>query len=430
VDDSADLVGRNVTLSGNGATSTITGLTPAPINYPTTHTSAFTLKGGNGSDTFTITGPQAVLLGTTLYTGGGTDTVNVQASGNPLTINSAVGSGPDVINLGDASNSLSGITGPVTVQAGSADKLAFNDQGTSVARTYTIGAGSVSWGPTVNYTGVGTLNFNGGTGPDTFALKGTSATAALFANGGGTQNTVTGSNASNIWALTGTNAGSLYGPAYLSPASFTNMQNITAGTADDYYLFADGASIIGNLIGGGHSTLDYRNYSTSVIVDLQLALPGIDTGVGGIVSGVSEVFGGTVAPAGPGVYNLLIGDGGSYLVGGTGRRNILVAGGSPSYLFGGDDEDLLITGTTIYDTEASLANWKAIASYWASFDDFATRSSNLLDGIGVPLLDATTVTGNGSGNTLKGNGGELLLYSDGFDAAVDFLFAQLVPILP
>ena len=66
-----------------------------------------------------------------------------------------------------------------------------------------------------------------------------------------------------------------------------------------------------------------------------------------------------------------------------GRRNILVAGSSPSYLVGGDDEDLMITGTTVYDKEAGLTNWKAIATYWAGAD-FATRSANLLRGNGVP----------------------------------------------
>jgi hypothetical protein len=50
-----------------------------------------------------------------------------------------------------------------------------------------------------------------------------------------------------------------------------------------------------------------------------------------------------------------------------------------------EGEDLLIGGTTAYDTDPALANWLAIANYWAGMDDFATRSANLQSGTGVPL---------------------------------------------
>jgi hypothetical protein len=46
-------------------------------------------------------------------------------------------------------------------------------------------------------------------------------------------------------------------------------------------------------------------------------------------------------------------------------------------------------------------------------------------------LDATTVTGNGGGNTMRGNGGTALIYTDGQDA-IDNVFAatSLVTIAP
>jgi hypothetical protein len=187
--------------------------------------------------------------------------------------------------------------------------------------------------------------------------------------------------------------------------------------------------VTGSIAGSGQDTLDYRSYSTSVVVDLQLASPGMATGVGGTVSGIHAVFGGTV-PAAPGAYNLLVGNGGSYLVGGTGRRNILVTGAAPGQLLGGEREDLMITGTTIYDTEVGLANWKASAAYWAGADNFATRAANLLRGVGVPKLDTSTVTGSGPGNHLSGQGGAVLLYNDGLDSTDGFLFVQTVPIGP
>src|SRR5262249_49902110 len=189
-----------------------------------------------------------------------------------------------------------------------------------------------------------------------------------------------------------------------SPASFTNVANLTAGTGGDTFQFADGAAITGNLTGGGGDALDYSQYTTSVVLDLQSSVAGIDTGVGGIVSGIRSVTGGS--GGGAGVYNILVGNGGNVLTGGDGRRNLLIAGGSASTLVGGNDDDILIGGTTAYDTEAGLASLQAIMAYWSTTtDDYATRVANLLSGNGVPLLDASMVTSNGGGNTRMGNHG-------------------------
>jgi hypothetical protein len=99
-------------------------------------------------------------------------------------------------------------------------------------------------------------------------------------------------------------------------------------------------------------------------------------------------------------------------------------------LIGGDGEGLLIGGTTIYDTDPALTNWLAIAAYWAGPGNFATRSANLQSGNGVPLLDATTVTGNSGGNTMQGNGGTALIYTDGQHGINGFAAMTLVTIAP
>ena len=141
--------------------------------------------------------------------------------------------------------------------------------------------------------------------------------------------------------------------------------------------------------------------------------------MGGTVSGIGTVYGGT-GNGSLGAYNLLIGNGGNVLRGGFGRRNLLVAGPNASTLIGGDQDDLLIGGWTVYDTQAGLASWLQIASYWAGTDPYATRVSNLTSGGGVPLLDASTVTGNGGANTLFGTTEVALLYSDGLDSVTGF----------
>jgi hypothetical protein len=410
VDDSADAGNRTVTL----AVSSITGLFPAVIVYGLYEVNTLSVSGGSGANAYTSAGSGA--LSTTLNTGTGVDRVNLQTVNTPLTVNSAAGSGADTIALGNAANDLAGIVSGVTVNAAATDALVLNDQGSAATRTYTVSPAAVTWtgGPTVSYTGLGSLTVNGGSGADVFDLAaGTSATAAVSVRGGGGTNGLLGSGAGNLWGITGADTGTLSGPAYATPVTFGGVGVLIAGSGGDTFWFADGATLSGIIAGGGSDTLDYSAYSTSVIVDLQT---GFATGVGIGVSGIGTVYGGTGNGA-LGAYNLLIGStaGGNTLVGGTGRRNLLVAGGLPSTLYGGDQEDLLIGGTTLYDTEAGLASWQAIAAYWAGADDYGTRVSNLTTGNGVPLLDATTVAGNGGGNTMIGNGELALIYTDGLD---------------
>jgi hypothetical protein len=256
------------------------------------------------------------------------------------------------------------------------------------------------------------MQIKGGSGGNTFNVQSGLSGTALTLTGGSGSNTLVGSNAGNSWEVTGADTGVLSGSAYPSPVSFIQVGNLTAGSGGDYFLVDDQATLSGNLTGGGSDTLDYSPYSTSVLVDLQT---GVATGVGGSVSGITTVLGGN--GNGTQAFNLLIGNGGDTLIGGFGRSNILVAGGSASTLTGGDSNDLLIGGTTVYDTDPALTAWQQIAAYWAgtdgNTDDYATRVANLMSGNGVPLLDASTVTGNGGGNTMTGNGALALIYSDG-----------------
>jgi hypothetical protein len=260
-----------------------------------------------------------------------------------------------------------------------------------------------------------TLNTGGGT--DTINVLGAAGTGTLTIVGGGGNVTLAGSNQGNTFALSGNDSGTLSGSAYGNSVLFSQIDNLTGGAGGDTFQFADQASLSGNITSGGNATLDYSAYSTSVIVDLQT---GIATGVGGTVSGIATVDGGSAGPATSGEYNLLIGAGGNILNGGVGRRNILVAGTSASTLNAGDGEDLLIGGSTAYDTDLGLSAWLQIAAYWAGSDDYATRVANLTSGNGVPLLDATVVTGNGGGNTLNGSSALAMLYTDGSDAITDF----------
>jgi hypothetical protein len=450
-DPSDHLMARQV-LPGVGF-DVITGLAPADISYRGVQTGAVHITLGSGANTFTVEGTNTAGDGsaTTLDTGTGNavNIVNVLKtdSTTPLTV---VGHGPNTtVNVGNLADGVQDIRGNVKLQGnfsgrttlvvdntgdGSAHLMArqilpgdgfdyihnlapadisYRGVQTS-AVTITLGSGANNFTvENTNTAGSGdatTLNTGTGNAANTVTVLRTDQTTPLIVVGRGPNTTLVGPSAPSIYNITGRNAGNISSGASVS---FSNIQNLTGGSGNDAFVLADGAGVDGNIsdMGGAANTLDYRAYSTSVIVDLQT---GFATGVGGAVSGITVVFGGTGNGA-LGAYNLLIGNGGNVLTGGFGRRNVLVAGGTASTLNGGDQDDLLIGGSTAYDTEAGLVSWQAIAAYWAGTDDYSTRVANLTSGTGVPLLDATTVFGNGGGSTINGNGELALIYSDGLD---------------
>jgi hypothetical protein len=341
-----------------------------------------------------------------IVTGSNTDNmiaIQSTVSGMPLTVNE--GTGHDTISV--SNGDLDSLQGPLSVNGSVTTALVLNDSSFMGPRTFTVTANSVTWeGPTVNYSGVGSLTLTGGSGGNTFNALATPASTVVNLIGGGNGDTLVGSNAGNLFALLGPNAGLLLGSADGNSVLFSQMGNLTAGTGGDTFQIGAGASLSGSIVGGGKDTLDYSTYRGSVIVDLQTDFA---TGVGGSVSGITTVDGGGS------MYNLLIGNGGDTLVGGLAVRSILVAGPSASTLIGGG-QDILIGGSTVYDTEAGLKSWRKIADYWSANVTYATRVSGITNGtLLLPPLDASVVMGNGGGNTFIGDGGLALLYTDGMD---------------
>ena len=81
--------------------------------------------------------------------------------------------------------------------------------------------------------------------------------------------------------------------------------------------------------------------------------------------------------------------------------------GAQDEAIGGEDEDILIGGTTIHDQNAT--NLNAIRDIWTSSADYNTRVQALRTG----LLndDAGAVSSNGQQNTLFGQGGLDLFFT-------------------
>jgi len=111
------------------------------------------------------------------------------ASGTSYTMNSA---GAATFDVGNQSNSLGGILGPLTLTgaAGAGDTLTVNDQGTTVATTYTLAATAMarSRAATITYSNLSGVTVNGGSGTNVFNVEATAT--ATFVNSGTGNDTV------------------------------------------------------------------------------------------------------------------------------------------------------------------------------------------------------------------------------------------------
>jgi hypothetical protein len=455
--------GNNTLLGPNAPTTwTITAQNAGSLTGGITFSAFQNLIGGSAADTFVF--GNGVGVDGNIDGGGGSNMLDYLAYTTSvavdLTAGTATGVGGSVANIqvlrgGQSNDTLNGNAAGGTTFFASPGNDTITGQGpgntlvgTGAASTWSVAAqnaGTLTWlSSTTTFSGI--QNLTGGAGGNTFALSdavgvdgninggaapvntldlsaystpvavnlaagtatgvgGTFVNLQSFVGSTGGGNTLTGTNAATTWNINGTNSGTLSGGI-----TFANFGNLTGGSGNDSFVFANGASVSGNIDGGGGTNaLNYAAYSTSVVVDLQTSTA---TGVGGTVANILNVTGGT--GGGSGIYNILVGNGGNTLTGGDGRRNLLIAGASHSVLQGGNDDDILIGGTTAYDLESDQHDLIAIMAYWSgTSDDYNTRVGNLLSGNGVPLLDATMVTNNGGNNTLTGHHGgatELNLY--------------------
>jgi ELWxxDGT repeat protein len=122
------------------------------------------------------------------------------------------------------------------------------------------------------------------------------------------------------------------------------------------------------------------------------------------------------------VSSVLVGGAGSNVLYGGSGRNLLIAGLGSGSLYAGTAGDILIGGSTSYDSD-TLGDQKALAylmAEWDSADSYATRIKKLQNGGGLNgsyVLNSTTVFDNGLTNYLYG-------YSLATGAGLDWFFAH------
>jgi hypothetical protein len=237
----------------------------------------------------------------------------------------------------------------------------------------------------------------GGPGMNVYTVKNTPAKTTISINGKGMNNTLDGPNADATWTIPGQDDGILSSKSLPSPVLFGGFQNLVGGTGNDTFAFTDQGKLDGKVDGSmGVNALDYSACTQDVYVDLPAQKA---TAINGQVLNIQNATGGHGGAAGS--WNILVGNGGNILTGGTGRVNLLIAGAKPSTLTGGDQGDILIGGTTTYDQ--NLVALDQIIAEWTSNLPYAQRVSNLEMGM-VPL-NAFTVMDNGGGNHIVGHPG-------------------------
>jgi hypothetical protein len=332
------------------------------------------LNGGSGTDTFTL-GTAGSLTGT-LNGHGGTSTLAGPNLPNTFNITSS--------NAGNLTNST-GVLNFTAIQSltGGAQPNDFVfSAGVSISGSLSGGTG----GATLDLSHYTTnVSANLTTGKAT-GVGGTASGIVALVGGSGT-NTLTGPAGTNTWTLAGANAGNLNGSL-----TFTAFANLNGGSGTNYFVFADQQGVTGKITGGsGVNRLDYTAYSTGIYVNLRTR---VATGTGGI-SGIQQVYGGQG-------NDILVGTGSGIVLQDLAGNNLIIGGSGQATIDSGSDQDIVIAGTTKYDTNASAL--AAIEAYWSDTSiPEATRVAQL-SGSGTPTghykLNPSTVTHATASDTL------------------------------
>jgi Ca2+-binding RTX toxin-like protein len=189
--------------------------------------------------------------------------------------------------------------------------------------------------------------------------------------------------------------------------SATKAANFTLGKAS--LATSDGMSLVlSGKITTANLTVTTKSGSPSYIVDA-LAFTGVtNLTAGGTVNAI--LFGGsgngsTLTASGSG-NDVLIGGRGTNTLSDTGTGYNILIGGAWIDTITGNGNDILISGTTNYDsnTSANIAALDAILAEWSSKDSYSVRISKIMSGVGpggTDALNTTTCQSDGVANTVS-----------------------------
>ena len=253
-----------------------------------------------------------------IYGTDGDDVMNVSDVTGPTYIHA--GGGDDIINIADAS-AVNQLIPWLTVDGGTGDDTLVGADTDATWNITSQNSGKVNTG--LVFTGVENLTggakadafvFADGAGVDgsingkegnntlnwsayTTPVKANLATGKATGIGGqftwienfvgssSTADELTGFDLPNTWSITANNAGNIDGIF-----NFSSFENLTGGSQPDWFQFADGKGVSGNIDGAlGRDTLDWSAYTTPITVNLGL---GTANGIGGVFARIENVIGG------------------------------------------------------------------------------------------------------------------------------------------
>ncbi|MHB8121545.1 MAG: filamentous hemagglutinin N-terminal domain-containing protein [Desulfuromonadaceae bacterium] len=436
---------NNVTVSGGAGTDTINvtrdadmTLTSAALTVGTAYTlnhasiESAVLTGGAGDNAIDVSGwgGSASIYdtgGTDILTGNGANTILIGSnigstfsiSGSKAgTLNGATtfsgitsllgGSNADTftLNTGSFNGSIAG--------GGGTDTLAATN-GTNAWQV--IGANAGTLNTTTTFSGI--TNLAGGADADTFTL-GVPTFSGSIAGGGGSD-TVAAANGTNVWQVTGANAGTLN-----TTTTFSGITSLAGGlVADTFSLATDITTFNGSIAGGGGTdTLHATNGSNA------WQTTGTNSGTLNATtafSGITNLSGGSGADTitlGVSTYNgSITGGGGTDTLAGSNGANMWQSTGSNSgtlntatifsgitNLTGGSGADTL-TGRNV------INNWNITGTKAVTVDSMnATGMDALAGGSAADTFRLATGVSTFNGSVTGGGGSDILAAVNGTNA--------------
>jgi hypothetical protein len=277
---------------------------------------------------------------------------------------------------------------------------------TSGGNTFTVGG----------WTGTGTL-MNSGASPDTIAATknaGYTLTDASLSSTDLMSLALSGFRTANLAATSGSKTFTVSGWTGGGSLSDSATGIVTASKNAGFTLnntsltSTDGMTVSLTGITTGNLTSTATSGSPSYVVDASAFTGVTNLTTGGTVNAI--VYGGSAS----GSTLSATGSGNAVLIGGaskdkltdTGTGYNILIGGPGSDTLTGNGNDILISGTTNYDsnTPQNIAALDAILAEWSSSDLYSLRISKIMSGVGdggADALNATTCQSDGVANTVS-----------------------------
>jgi hypothetical protein len=294
----------------DGAPNPIYTLSYANVASITDPGAGLTVQSWLLGDIFTVNGTP--INGLSLFgAAGSNNVVNVQATTGPFLF---TGHGTDTVNVGNA-HRVQSIAGKVTLgETSGSIRLTVDDSAdTGSHKTVVVGAAALTGlaPASIAYSNLASLTVRGGLGNDRVTLGGGLPKLAIALNKAGGINTLVAPNTVNTWLLNAFNGGRLN-----QTVAFANFQNLVGGSTSDRFQFAPNGSLTGTINGGaGANTLDYSGDGGAVVaVNLQtLAATRIRAGTASGFSNIQTFVGSSsgrdnlVGPSGTFTYWFMTG---------------------------------------------------------------------------------------------------------------------------